>query len=205
MTRIQKHDRTLIRDKAVLMAVKADTLALDTLGTNLADAFHKYWMKDNVSPADRKLVEDLSSAFVKSESNKQSFYIYLKEKKGDEQNKWTGRVSLPVAGTIKIPAAHSMNQLDIVLVAETKLAKQFSEYQAAKQALNKKRQELSTEIGAVSEANLTVKKLLSVWPEVRELIPDSYLNPPKAHLPAFNPAKLNNIIGLPSEKKAKAA
>ena len=209
MTRILKDDRNGICRKAVDMATEEDSAALWKLGSALATALHQKWLKDNVNPADRKLLDTLSPAFVKSqESGQQKFYIYLmtKDEDGEEKRKWSGREKLPVDGIIKVPAVHSMGELDIDLNEGTKLAKQLSAYQTAVQTLNKKKQELYAEIRAVLEANITVKKLLAVWPEVRELIPNHYLNPPeKVHLPAFNPAKLNMTIGLPTGKKKKAA
>lgn len=53
--------------------------------------------------------------------------------------------------------------------------------------------------GAVSKVG-TVKRLLEVWPEAKELLPDD-LSPVKKQLPAVKAEDLNAMIGLPSDGK----
>lgn len=50
----------------------------------------------------------------------------------------------------------------------------------------------------------TLKQLLEAWPEVVELLPED-LKQPKVRLPALRADNLNNLIGLPTDKKTNGA
>ncbi|WP_242452188.1 Nmad5 family putative nucleotide modification protein, partial [Providencia rettgeri] len=47
----------------------------------------------------------------------------------------------------------------------------------------------------------TVKRLLTIWPEAKELLPKD-VEKASVQLPALKVEKLNEIIGLPTEKAA---
>lgn len=51
----------------------------------------------------------------------------------------------------------------------------------------------------------TVKKLLEVWPEARELLPAEKGAAPSINLPAIQVSNLNALIGLPSDQHGEAA
>lgn len=64
--------------------------------------------------------------------------------------------------------------------------------------LDKRRSDLKTQVRAVLNSCTTVKKLLDVWPEVKELLPQQ-LEEARAQLPAVQTADLNAALGLPTE------
>lgn len=60
--------------------------------------------------------------------------------------------------------------------------------------------DLEKEVLSTLSSISTVKKLLDIWPEAKELIPSKILEV-KTNLPALKTDKLNSLIGLPSNKK----
>jgi hypothetical protein len=87
---------------------------------------------------------------------------------------------------------------DFTIKADDPLAKEFSDIEAEESAISEEESTIRVNVeGALSEVT-TVKKLLEVWPEVKELLP-SDLSPVKKQLPAVKSSDLNKLIGLPSE------
>ena len=80
--------------------------------------------------------------------------------------------------------------------ASVKLAKE--ELQATRARLDEARGVLRTRVKAVVESVTTVARLVEVWPEVTELLPEIYSGP-KAGLPAGLISDLNSELGLVKE------
>lgn len=54
---------------------------------------------------------------------------------------------------------------------------------------------------AVLNSVSTVGKLLKIWPEIAEFVPEEWYCPRKANLPSLPIAQLNEILDLPPEEK----
>lgn len=65
--------------------------------------------------------------------------------------------------------------------------KEKTDKQAAYKAWDTARYEKECEIRAVLESVNTTKQLLEVWPEIKEYIPASYVDPSRVQLPAILP------------------
>lgn len=63
--------------------------------------------------------------------------------------------------------------------------------------INKRESDLAHQVRAVVGSCTTVKKLLEIWPESKELIPTT-LEEARPQLPAIQVAELNKLVGLPS-------
>ena len=63
------------------------------------------------------------------------------------------------------------------------------------------RKHLTRQVGVLLASVNTVKQLISVWPESKELIPKD--EKPKAALPMVQIRDLNTLIGLPTDTKAR--
>lgn len=86
----------------------------------------------------------------------------------------------------------------LMLATDHPLSVEFYELEDAARAIEKKRDDLKIEVRAAVDSVTTVGKLLSVWPEAKELLP-TYAAQPK-NLPAVRVDKLNAAIGLPTEE-----
>lgn len=86
----------------------------------------------------------------------------------------------------------------LMLPADHPLSVQFESLELKSKELSKRKSNLESEVRAVLESVTTVGKLLSVWPEAKELIP---AQSQKASLPSVNVETLNTVIGLPSENE----
>lgn len=84
------------------------------------------------------------------------------------------------------------------LEADDPLAVEFHNIEAEENTLNEEESNIRANVvGALSKVG-SVKKLLEMWPEAKELLP-SDLSPVKAQLPAVRTEDLNAMIGLPTE------
>lgn len=78
------------------------------------------------------------------------------------------------------------------------ICEQTTEAQTDRQT---KRKALKLKIEPVVGSVTTVARLLDVWPEVKELLPDGWENS-NGGVPAIVVADLNKAVGLPSKKEA---
>lgn len=85
-----------------------------------------------------------------------------------------------------------------VFAGDHPLVCRFHELLNRETELGKRRSDLKTQVRAVLNSCTTVKKLLDVWPEVKELLPQQ-LEEARAQLPAVQTADLNAALGLPTE------
>ena len=77
------------------------------------------------------------------------------------------------------------------------LVLQFHELTNREAAIEKRSSDLRIQVNAVLDSCTTVKKLLDVWPEAKELLP-TYVEEARPQLPAVQTAELNALIGLPT-------
>ncbi len=85
--------------------------------------------------------------------------------------------------------------------ADHPLSIKFTELEGKKEKLNKKYCEVNVNVSAALKSCTTVKRLLTIWPEAKELLPKD-VEKASVQLPALKVEKLNEIIGLPTEKAA---
>ncbi|MBZ7312623.1 hypothetical protein FMK79_17585 [Klebsiella oxytoca] len=67
------------------------------------------------------------------------------------------------------------------------------------QKLNARAKEIESTVWAALNSVTTLKRLVEVWPESKELIPESS-DDARTTLPALKVEDLNRMIGLPTEK-----
>ena len=110
-----------------------------------------------------------------------SFYAYF----NGQLNNYTGE------SVRKISPARTKLLADNPLVAE------FHEIHNKQSEYDDKLSTLVNSVRAAAQKVTTVKKLLEVWPEAKELIPEEVEKQVK-QLPAIKTEDLNKMIGLPS-------
>lgn len=86
---------------------------------------------------------------------------------------------------------------DAVFLGDDPLVLKFHELLNRETDLDKRCRDLKAKIRAVLNSCTTVKKLLDVWPEAKELLPEQ-LEEARPQLPAVQTADLNAAIGLPT-------
>ncbi|WP_409975834.1 Nmad5 family putative nucleotide modification protein [Escherichia coli] len=82
--------------------------------------------------------------------------------------------------------------------AEHKITKRFDEICALQQKLEARKKDIESNVWAALNSVTTVKRLIEVWPESKELLPKE-ADKASAALPALRVEDLNKMIGLPSE------
>jgi hypothetical protein len=86
---------------------------------------------------------------------------------------------------------------------DSKEAKLYFGYIDEQTDIDGAKETLKAQVRAAVNSVNTVKQLLDVWPEAKELIPEQVLKPnPKKGLPSVPVADLNKAVGLPSKAKA---
>jgi hypothetical protein len=88
-----------------------------------------------------------------------------------------------------------------LLAADDSLTIEFHKLDDEKRGLEQRHEEVKVNVYAALNSVSTVKRLLEVWPESKELLPDD-LDAAKAALPALKVGDLNKMIGLPTEEVA---
>lgn len=89
-----------------------------------------------------------------------------------------------------------------VFEADHALTIRFHELENAAKDLDDRADTLKTQVRAVVNSVSTVKQLLNVWPEAKELLPAT-VEESKSKLPAVQVETLNTLIGLPTEEEPK--
>jgi hypothetical protein len=84
-----------------------------------------------------------------------------------------------------------------VLLADNPLVTEFHEIHNQQEDYENKVVTLRNSVNGVIANITTVKKLLDVWPEAKELLPDD-IEKQTVQLPMVQTADLNKLIGLPS-------
>ncbi|ALX77770.1 hypothetical protein OHJ75_004119 [Cronobacter sakazakii] len=82
--------------------------------------------------------------------------------------------------------------------AEHEITKRFDDICALQTKLEAKKKDIESNVWAALNSVTTVKRLIEVWPESKELLPTEADKPGSA-LPALRVDDLNKMIGLPTE------
>jgi hypothetical protein len=88
-----------------------------------------------------------------------------------------------------------------LFAADHPLSIKFSELEDEKRNITNKVKDVKSNVTAALNSVTTVKRLLTIWPEAKELLPKD-VEKASVQLPALKVEKLNEIIGLPTEKAA---
>ncbi|EJD6501589.1 hypothetical protein VCB84_002019 [Providencia rettgeri] len=88
-----------------------------------------------------------------------------------------------------------------LFAADHPLSIKFSELEDEKRNITNKVKDVKSNVTAALNSVTTVKRLLAIWPEAKELLPKD-VEKASFQLPALKVEKLNEIIGLPTEKAA---
>ncbi|ENI7063102.1 hypothetical protein BBX45_06125 [Proteus mirabilis] len=88
-----------------------------------------------------------------------------------------------------------------LFAADHPLSIKFSELEDKKRNITNKVKDVKANVTAALNSVTTVKRLLTIWPEAKELLPKD-VEKASIQLPALKVEKLNEIIGLPTEKAA---
>lgn len=86
--------------------------------------------------------------------------------------------------------------------ADHPLTTRFHELENAGKDIEDRAEALKVQVRAVVNSVSTVKQLLNVWPEAKELLPAT-VEESKSKLPAVRVENLNAMIGLPTEEEGK--
>lgn len=84
------------------------------------------------------------------------------------------------------------------LAADHPLADEFYALEKRREELENRAKVIKAQVWAVVDSVTTIKKLLEVWPEARELLPPDE-QPVITNVPAVLITSLNSAIGLPTE------
>lgn len=98
---------------------------------------------------------------------------------------------------------HRPGKSGLMLSSDHPLTVQFEKLEAREKELQLRKSNLRAEVRAVVDSVTTINKLLSVWPEAKELLPAS-AKPQTKNLPSVNVESLNAAIGLPTDADASA-
>lgn len=85
-----------------------------------------------------------------------------------------------------------------LLAADDPLTVEFHKLDDEKRSLEQQHEEVKVNVYAALNSVSTVKRLLEVWPECKELLPAD-LDTAKAAMPALIVSDLNKMIGLPTD------
>lgn len=89
-----------------------------------------------------------------------------------------------------------------VFAADHQFAIQFHQLEGIGADISDRAEALKVQVRAVVNSVSTVKQLLNVWPEAKELLPET-VDEAKSQLPAVQVETLNALIGLPTEEQAQ--
>lgn len=84
--------------------------------------------------------------------------------------------------------------------ADHELSKRFEKLNKKESKIKKKESEIEANVQAALNSVTTIKRLIEIWPESKELIPTD-ISKSTSTLPALQVEDLNKLIGLPTDKK----
>lgn len=84
--------------------------------------------------------------------------------------------------------------------ADHELSKRFEKLNKKESKIKKKESEIEANVQATLNSVTTIKRLIEIWPESKELIPTD-ISKASILLPALQVEDLNKLIGLPTDKK----
>lgn len=95
---------------------------------------------------------------------------------------------------------YKISPSSVILRADNPLVAEFHEVHNQQEEYENKVVTLRNSVNGVIANITTVKKLLDVWPEAKEILPPE-IEKQTVQLPMVQTADLNKLIGLPSEDK----
>jgi len=107
------------------------------------------------------------------------------------------RVNLDFSGT---GAASRLAPYSATFTASHPLVEEFLQSENVGREIDADEEAIKRKVGALLNTCTTVKRLLDVWPEAKELLP-AKLQESKTQLPMVQTSELNSIIGLPAGEK----
>ncbi|MEX0422208.1 Nmad5 family putative nucleotide modification protein [Providencia alcalifaciens] len=84
--------------------------------------------------------------------------------------------------------------------ADHKLSKRFEKLTQKESKIKEKEAEINANVQAALNSVTTIKRLIEIWSESKELIPTN-ISKASVLLPALQVEDLNKLIGLPTDKK----
>ncbi len=87
----------------------------------------------------------------------------------------------------------------VLFDAEHELSTTFTEIEKESEIVKSLREQVTVNTNAVLKSVTTIKKLIEVWPESKELIP-SKVDTDISNLPSVDVNQLNTMIGIPTDK-----
>lgn len=84
--------------------------------------------------------------------------------------------------------------------ADHELSKRFEKLTQKESNIKKKEAEIDANVHAALSSVTTIKRLIEIWPESKELIPTD-ISKSTSTLPALQVEDLNKLISLPTDKK----
>lgn len=87
-----------------------------------------------------------------------------------------------------------------LFAADHELSKRFEKLNKKESKIKKKETEIEANVQAALNSVTTIKRLIEIWPESKELIPTD-ISKASILLPALQVEDLNKLIGLPTDKK----
>lgn len=91
----------------------------------------------------------------------------------------------------------------LLLAADHPLTVEWERLCSVEHEIDELAETVATNVRGMLSQLTTIKKLIEVWPEARELLPPEKGAAPSINLPAVQVASLNAMIGLPSEQQAE--
>ncbi|GAA0334767.1 hypothetical protein L9H26_04075 [Morganella psychrotolerans] len=158
---------------------------------------------DAAARAEEKLASIL--ALVKDLQNTVDGYIYLTNAKdyyiypafGGQRNRLAyGDDSQGKSISLLTPSDDKC-----LFPADHELSKRFTQINEKEASIEKREAEIKANVKSALDSVTTIKKLISVWPEVKEILPDGE-QIERVTLPAVKVENLNSLIGLPTESEA---
>lgn len=200
MTRLNKGIRSDIVQNAVDKAVSQRKDNLAALRKEIANEAYNVATKDVDEPKlvkkAKRLIEDLSQVLDSNsidaiEANTFSQHIRVNYN-GQRIDLRCEDTCLSVTGT-----RHYFNK-GFAVPANTRLADMCDKYFKEEARINEISESVHANVRATVESVTTVKKLLELWPEAAELLPETESK--RAALPVVQRDQLNTMIGLPSDE-----
>ena len=198
MTRLTNNVRDqIVRNAIAKTTIGAETEALQHARYALAEEFRIAALGGPEEAAKiEKMVADIEKR-LKAVPKGLVIYAFPFRRDDDMWHMNLGglRVTLPFSAD---PSHKRLAPSGATFTGEHALVLRFHDLENQWKELDNKRDTLRLKVRAVLNSVTTVKKLLDVWPEAKELLP-AQLEEARVQLPAVQTASLNAELGLPSE------
>lgn len=193
--RLTLEDKQKIVDKAISRSVHmqrlqkqkvaghvlADTIRIELLG----GARNVILIDDLIKQADQ-IISKLPEVVHRQDRHYLSFSTHI-------------RFTLPSTGrseTLELSERSYLPQAYSPTIENEKLEAMVIKHLELNQTLIAERKQLQDELWAILNQASTVKKLLTIWPEAKNLLTEEQLNPTNVPLPAEKSKELNRALNL---------